>query len=380
MEITVKLYEQDPYCTEFSSMVLQCVCEKGKYLAALKQSAFYPEGGGQPADKGILGGKRVQDVQEKDGIIWHTVSEPLTEGEEVTGKIDWKARFSNMQNHTGEHVVSGMICSRFGYQNVGFHMGSEAVTMDFNGPMTVEEMREIEAAANAAIEADIPVEVLHPSKEELETLDYRSKKEIAGQMRIVRIAGCDICACCGTHVKTTGEVRMIKLLSIQNYKGGVRISMLGGNRALEDYNRKHDIITGLVHLVSVKPEKVEAAVEKLLEENRELRFKIGQEKRQIADLTARLVSQGTEKYCLADEQLEPADLREMANALQSRAETVLVLGKNHSYVLKSGKEDVRELNKKLLEQFSGRGGGSAEMVQGTLQGSLEKIKQFFEQF
>lgn len=379
MEATVKLYEQDAYCTEFSAAVLECVCEKGKYQVVLDRSAFYPEGGGQPADTGILGGKRVLDVQEKDGIIRHTVAEPLKEGETVLGTIDWERRFSNMQNHSGEHVVSGMICSRFGYQNVGFHMGSEAVTMDFNGPMTAEEMREIEAAANAAIEADIPVEVLYPSEKELGTLDYRSKKEIAGQVRIVRIAGCDICACCGTHVKSTGELRIIKLLSIQNYKGGVRISMLSGNRALEDYHKKHDIVTRLVHLVSVKPEKVEAAVEKLLEENRELRFKTAQVKRQMAELTARTVPEGTEKYCLVDEDLEPCDLREMANALQARAETVLVLGKNHSYVLKSEKTDVRELNKLLQEQFLGRGGGSAEMVQGTIQGELEEISRFFEQ-
>ena len=278
---TIKLYETDAYLGEFTAIVEKCVSETGIFKVALNQTAFYPEGGGQPADCGTLGNARVLDVQEIDGVIWHTVTELLEPGKEVVGKVDFERRFSNMQNHTGEHIVSGLVAREYGYHNVGFHMGSEVITVDFDGVLTQEQLFDIEMQANDAVLKDVPVTVSYPSREELERTDYRSKKEIEGQVRLVTVEGYDCCACCGTHVSHTGEIRLIKILGVQHYKGGVRVSMLCGERAFRDYMVKHSNSVGIAQLLSVKPEEAGDAVVRLKEKNVELKKELKQLKKQI---------------------------------------------------------------------------------------------------
>lgn len=374
---TVKLYEQDAYRTTFSSVVEDSISEKGIFKVALRETAFYPEGGGQPADQGVLGGVKVLDVHEKEGVIWHTVSEPLPKGAVVDGEIDWVRRYDFMQNHSGEHVVSGIICSTFGCSNVGFHMGSDVITMDFNTPLTWEQAMEIEHRANEAIGKQIPIVASYPSPKELEDLTYRSKKELSGRVRILSIDGCDICACCGTHVKNTGEIRMVKILSVQNYKSGVRISMVSGKRAIEDYGRKHEYITAAARLLSAKPEETPAAVERVLDENGRLRYEMAELRRRIARLQAQAIPEGT-KVCFLDEPSVPArDLREIANALGERAKNVMVTGENDSYVIKSAQNRARILLNALKENFSIQGGGSEQMVQGVIKGEREELERLF---
>ena len=201
---TVKLYEADAYLGEFTATVKKCISEAGIYKVELDQTAFYPEGGGQPADQGTLGDARVLDVQEVDGTIWHTVTQLLEPGTEVVGKLDFERRFSNMQNHSGEHIVSGIIAREYGYHNVGFHMGSEAVTVDFDGVLTKEQLFEIEQQANDAVLRNVPITASLPDREELAQMEYRSKKEIEGQVRLITVEGYDCCACCGTHVSAPG--------------------------------------------------------------------------------------------------------------------------------------------------------------------------------
>lgn len=278
---TIKLYEADAYLGEFTATVEKCVSETGIFKVTLNQTAFYPEGGGQPADRGTLGDARVLDVQEIDGMIWHTVSELLEPGTEVVGKIDFERRFTNMQNHTGEHIVSGIVSRIYGYHNVGFHMGSEAVTVDFDGVLTKEQLFDVEMEANEAVLKNVPVTASYPSGEELKQIDYRSKKEIEGQVRLVSVEGYDCCACCGTHVSRTGEIRLIKILGVQNYKGGVRVSMLCGETAFRDYMVKHSNIVGIAQLLSVKPEEAGDAVVRLKEKNIELKKELKQLKKQI---------------------------------------------------------------------------------------------------
>lgn len=278
---TLKLYEADAYLGEFTAVVEKCVSEAGIFRVILNQTAFYPEGGGQPADTGSLGEARVLDVQETDGTIWHTVTQPLEPGKEVVGKIDFERRFSNMQNHTGEHIVSGIIARNYGFHNVGFHMGSEAVTVDFDGVLTADQLFEIEMEANDAVLRNAPVRILYPAQEELEQLEYRSKKEIEGQVRLVKVEGYDCCACCGMHVASAGEIRMIKILGVQNYKGGIRVSMLCGEKAFRDYQLKHSNIAGIARLLSVKPEEAGDAVTRLKEKNIELKKELKQLKKQI---------------------------------------------------------------------------------------------------
>lgn len=281
---TVKLYEQDVYLGVFEAVVEQCVQEDTLFRVALDQTAFYPEGGGQPADRGTLEGCQVLDVQEQEGVIWHTVEQPLEPGARVKGEINWEFRFGNMQNHTGEHIVSGLIHRMFGLNNVGFHMGSAAVTIDMDGVLTKEQLRAVEDAANQVILQDLPVHVWYPPAQELDGIPYRSKKEIAGPVRLTEIEGVDCCACCGTHTAATGEVRLIKLLSVQNYKGGIRISMLSGEDAFRDYQVRQADMLQLARSLSVKPEQVIEAVERIRKKNIELRREIKQVKRQLQEL------------------------------------------------------------------------------------------------
>lgn len=374
---TVKLYEQDAYRKTFSSIVEDSISEKGIFKVALRETAFYPEGGGQPADHGTLGDVKVLDVQERDGIIWHTVSEPLPKGASVDGRIDWERRYDYMQNHSGEHVVSGLICRTFGCSNVGFHMGSDVITMDFNTPMTWEQAMEIEERANRAIEMQIPITASYPTAEELADLDYRSKKELSGRVRILTIEGCDTCACCGTHVRTTAEIRLVKILSLQNYKSGVRITMVSGNRALEDYRRKHDGISAAARMLSAKPEETAQAVERVLEENGRLRYEMAGMRKRIAQLQAQTIPEGT-AACFLDEPLAPArELREIANALGERADNVMVMGENGAYVIKSADSRARALQEALRETFTVQGGGSDQMVQGVIRGESVQIEEAF---
>lgn len=374
---TVKLYEQDAYRKTFSSIVEDSISEKGIFKVALRETAFYPEGGGQPADHGTLGDVKVLDVQERDGIIWHTVSEPLPKGASVDGRIDWERRYDYMQNHSGEHVVSGLICRTFGCSNVGFHMGSDVITMDFNTPMTWEQAMEIEGRANRAIEMQIPITASYPTAEELADFDYRSKKELSGRVRILTIEGCDTCACCGTHVRTTAEIRLVKILSLQNYKSGVRITMVSGNRALEDYRRKHDGISAAARMLSAKPEETAQAVERVLEENGRLRYEMAGMRKRIAQLQAQTIPEGT-AACFLDEPLAPArGLREIANALGERADNVMVMGENGAYVIKSADSRARALQEALRETFTVQGGGSDQMVQGVIRGESVQIEEAF---
>lgn len=375
---TVRLFDQDAYLGEFTAKVTECISEKGVFKVALDQTAFYPEGGGQPADTGLLNDVKVLDVHEKGGEIWHTVEAPIEPGTEVKGAIDWEQRYYYMQNHSGEHIVSGIVNRRFGYNNVGFHMNTSLVTLDFDGVLTEEQIKEIEREANRAVAEDAPISASYPSAEELQTIEYRSKKAIEGQVRLVTAEGYDVCACCGSHVKSAGEIRMIKILTVQKYKSGVRLSMLSGEAACRDYIHKHDEILKAARKMSVKPEQVSEAVEKLQEDNAKLRQEIISWKRKVYELQVQQLPENPERICFADDKLAGGDLKELANAALARAKTVLVIGGRGVYVLRSDAEDVREYNRELQEKFGGKGGGNAEMVQGTLQGDPAEIKRYFE--
>ena len=191
--MTERLYYEDSHMAEFDAKVISCEKSGENYEVVLDRTAFFPEEGGQYADSGrLFQGEQeipVLDVQEKNGILIHYTEKALQEGTEITGEIDYEERFSKMQQHTGEHIVSGIVHRRFGYNNVGFHLGNEEVTMDFDGMLTMEQIREIEREANEAVAANVEIQVLYPTKEELKDIAYRSKMEIEGQVRIVRIPG-----------------------------------------------------------------------------------------------------------------------------------------------------------------------------------------------
>ena len=379
-----KLYDKDPYRTEFEAEVISC--EKGKkgFEIILDRSAFYPEGGGQPYDTGMLGGVRVTEVHERKENVVHYTDGPLIPGTAVKGTIDWDRRFNHMQQHSGEHIVSGLIHEAYGYDNVGFHMGAEEVTVDLNGSLSWEQLAEIERAANRIVYEDVSLCVTYPTPEELKTIDYRSKKELTGQIRIVEVPGADVCACCGTHVAKTGEIGLIKFLSMIHYKGGVRISMLCGEKALLDCERKTDQINRLSVLLSAKPDGIVEAVEKLKQDGSE-------KEQQMAELTRQLFTMKAERYEAGDEPLllfengfEPVQLRQFANLLleQEKGTVIAVCTAKadggYYYCIASKSQDMREFGKVLNSVLNGRGGGSSQMIQGSFSADEEQIRQVFK--
>ena len=378
--MTEKLFYQDSHRSTFTAIVQEVRPSGNGYEIILDRTAFFPEGGGQSSDTGSLGGVSVSDVQEIDGKIIHYTDGPLVEGTEVEGYIDWTERFSKMQQHTGEHIVSGLIHKIYGYHNVGFHLGTDSVTLDFNGVVPKEKLHEIEQLANEAVAKNLPVQVLYPMDEELSKISYRSKIEIEGQVRIVVIDGYDVCACCAPHVKQTGEIGLIKLVGMQNYKGGVRISMLCGFRALEDYYQKEKNNREIAVMLSAKEYETAVEVERLQEELAMKKAKIAELERKFLEQKVETLDISSAIVCLFEE-TDPVMTRELVNLLLKKgAKMAAVFSGNeregYRYVLGSRSLDVRENGKLLNEAFHGRGGGKPEMVQGTVQGKREEIEAF----
>lgn len=378
--MTEKLFYQDSHRSTFTAIVQEVRPSGNGYEIILDRTAFFPEGGGQSSDTGSLGGVSVSDVQEIDGKIIHYTDGPLVEGTEVEGCIDWTERFSKMQQHTGEHIVSELIHKIYGYHNVGFHLGTDSVTLDFNGVVPKEKLHEIEQLANEAVAKNLPVQVLYPTDEELSKISYRSKIEIEGQVRIVVIDGYDVCACCAPHVKQTGEIGLIKLVGMQNYKGGVRISMLCGFRALEDYYQKEKNNREIAVMLSAKEYETAVEVERLQEELAMKKAKIAELERKFLEQKVETLDISGEIVCLFEE-TDPVMTRELVNLLLKKgAKMAAVFSGNeregYRYVLGSRSLDVRKNGKLLNEAFHGRGGGKPEMVQGTVQGKREEIEAF----
>ena len=378
--MTDKLYYESSHRKDFEAQVISCEPEGEGYKVVLDKTVFFPEGGGQYADTGILGGIHVLDAQEKDGIICHYTDGALTPGEIVKGEIDWEKRFESMQQHSGEHIISGIVHGRFGYNNVGFHLGADYCTMDFDGPITKEQLKEIEEEANRIVYKNLNIEILYPTKEELKDLTYRSKIEIEGQVRIVNIPGVDICACCAPHVDRTGEIGNIKLVDMVSYKGGERITMLSGSRALADHQQKEESVKKISALLCAKDTEVAEAVEKLKEEQLDLKNQVSALKQKLLAYQAKEIDVTPELVKVFDSELSGNELRELMNILLERGAKICAIfagndEEGYRYVIGSHSEDVRVISKKLNEAFQGRGGGKPQMVQGSLKGTAKNISE-----
>lgn len=380
-----KLYYDSAYIKEFEAQVLSCQEGKKGWEITLSATAFYPEGGGQPADTGILGNVRVTDVHEKDGQVIHYTDGPLPVGEMVRGVIDWDRRFQHMQEHSGEHLVSGLIHQRFGYDNVGFHMGTDEVTIDFNGTLEWADLMAIEEKANGMIWENLEISAVYPEKDELDAMEYRSKKELTGAVRIVSIPGGDICACCGTHVERTGEIGLVKFLSMIHYKGGARISLLCGKRAVEDYERKRDQVQRISVLLSARPGEIARAVEKLKDEEAKLQEKLVAAYDKLIASEVRDIKEGDGDIFILEPDFEAIQLRHLVNRLleEKKGRTVLALGGaaegSFLYVLGSRDGDMRRLSRELNGLLNGRGGGSAQMAQGTFFATKDQLQAILKE-
>ena len=378
-ELTKELYYDDAYLNEFQATVLSCEEDKKGYALTLDATAFYPEGGGQPYDTGTLNEAKVLEVHRRDDRIIHTVDTYLKPGTIVNGKVDFERRFDLMQQHSGEHVFSGLVHKHFGYDNIGFHLGEKEVVLDFSGPLDHKDLSMIEAECNRMIQKNIPVEVTYPNDEELSVLDYRSKKELSGRIRIVSIRDCDVCACCGTHVRKIGEVGYCKVLSLTTKKGNARVSVLFGKRATDYMARIYDEVTAISALISKNPLEI-------LEGVRHLQDEVLQKGLKLNALYTKHFEERFEKetetslFITIEEGCTMDLLRHFCDRMSAKAKTVAGLLKkseeNYQYVIISKSEDLRAAAKSLSETFAGKGGGSKEMIQGSLHGSAEQIISF----
>ena len=379
---TVKLYYEDAFLKRFTGRVETCREHKGQYLVVLDRTAFYPEGGGQPADHGTLGPARVLDVHEREGQIVHTCDRPLPEGETVEGTLDWARRFDHMQQHSGEHIVSGMLCETFHCDNVGFHMGESVVTIDYNAPLTWEQVLEVEARANRYLWEDHPIEITWPDRETLASIAYRSKKALEGPVRLTGFPGADLCACCGTHVKRSGQVGLVKFLSCQKFRDGVRLELLCGQRALDTLSGSWEQNRQVGQALSAKPEKTAAAVERLRQELVETREQLAHlEEEQFLRLAEE--HRGERDVVLVRGALRGDGVRRLCDALTRTAcgRCAVFAGTEGSYqyaVISPG-QDIRAMVKELNQALHGRGGGRDGFAQGSAACTEAEIRAFFRE-
>ena len=375
-----KLYYDDSHRKNFEAVVTDCVPVKGGFEIVLDATAFYPVGGGQPSDTGLLGDSKVLSVREEGEVVYHLCDKPLQVGATVEGAIDWDRRQDFMQQRSGEHIVSGIIHQTYGYHNVGFHMGADVVTIDFDGPIALEDLQKIEDRANEAVWQNLPVKCYYPSRQELPRVNYRRKKDLPWPVRIVEIPGVDICACCGTQVKHTGEVGLIKLLSCVKFHEGVRIEMVCGRRAMQLLSVVYDQNRQVSQAFSAKIAETGQAARRINEA-------FAAEKFRATALSKRLFAYIAQSYAgkpLAlhfEENLTAGENRELCEAIAKCAGVAVTLSGNdkdgYSFCVISRTEDARAIGAEAAKALQGRGGGKREAFQASIAASRQEIEQYF---
>ena len=380
---TEKLYYQDPYLTAFTARVLSCEKSKSGWAVVLDRTAFYPEGGGQPADHGTLGAVRVTDVHETKGVIFHTCDGPVEIGTQVAGAVDWPRRFDHMQQHSGEHILSGILCGDYHCDNVGFHLGADTVTIDYNAELTWEQVMAAEKAANEVIWQDTPVDITFPAPDALARLNYRSKKALTGQVRIVAFPGADCCACCGTHVLRSGQVGLVKFLSVQKFREGVRIELLCGKQALDYLSRTWAQARDIGQSLSVKPVDAGAAVERLKGELAETKARCAALEEAVFAADAREYT-GKGDALLFRPAMKPDSVRCLADAVSKTCGGLAAVfaGENgyfHYALGRADGTDISALVKTMNAALHGRGGGRNGFAQGSVEAEQGAIEAFFKE-
>ncbi len=377
--MTEKLYFDDAYLKEFDAKVLSCEPKGALFLIELDRSAFYPEGGGQPADHGTLNGIAVTDVHEKDGIVLHYAAAPLAPGTSVRGEIDWERRFDHIQQHSGEHIISGLICERFHCDNVGFHLGEKLVTIDYNAVITEQDAAALEERTNHYIWENHAFVSLWPSPEELEALDFRSKKALSGAVRIAEFPGADRCACCGTHVRSSAEVGLLKIVSVQKFREGSRLEILCGKRAFDYLNLCTAQDTLIAKALSTKPEQSYEVFRKQQEEFAALKLRTARMEEEYFDLKSEQY-RGAGDTVLILEPMSPDSLRRFAAITAPKCGGRLLAfagaGQDWKYVVIHEGQEIGPFVKDLNQKLSGRGGGRNGFAQGSLGCTEEALRAF----
>ena len=380
---TEKLFYTDSHMSSFRAAVTECTETEKGWIVKLDRTAFFPEGGGQPADTGSIGSVRVLDVRERAGEILHYTDAPLTAGAEYDCAIDFEQRWRRMQNHSGEHIVSGIAHALYGAENVGFHMGSGHMTLDFSCEIPWDGLMEIERRANEAVRADLPVRAWFPDSETLRELDYRSKLELTENVRIVEIPGVDVCACCAPHVSHTGEIGLIKILDSMRHRSGIRVSAVCGMDALDAVRDMQKNVTAVSNLLSAKRGETGAAVEKLLARQQVQSERLASLGMALVKLRAESVAPCEGNICVFDDTLDEIALRELVNLLCEKCTgyAAAFSGSDETgyrYIIGSRHIDLRKAARDINAGIGGKGGGTAEMIQGRAAGPGKMIQEFVE--
>ena len=380
---TEALYDRDAFAKDFVGKVISCeevkLKDKTAYKVVLNQTAFFPEQGGQTSDIGTLDAAKVMDVQIEDEVIYHYCTSGFLIGEEVHGVIDWEHRFNNMQQHTGEHIFTGIAHNTYGADNVGFHLSDNTVTLDLNIELSDEQVDYIEKRANEIIAADVAVKAYYPNQELLGAINYRSKKEIAGAVRLVEIEGVDLCACCAPHVKSTGQVGMLKVVSFGKYKGGTRVYILCGLRALADYNRRMKLLEQSYQLLNCKDDELPEKIAGLIEDNKQLKYRISDIKSGMLTNQIETISPDLTDVTIFMEDLDAKTMRDGVNALVEKHEGLCAIFSGndedgYNFVIGSRTRDCAAIATGLRELLGAKGGGSKQMVQGNVAATRNQIE------
>lgn len=380
--MTRKLYYEDAYIREFEAIVISCDATDGGYSVVLDRTAFFPEEGGQSADHGYIADARVLNVSERDGVVYHLTDTSVLLGE-ARCTLNFDERFEKMQMHTAEHILCGIIHRLHGLDNVGFHLSGGEVTFDISAPLTREQLDEVERLANEAVFANLPVTTYFPTPEELPSLEYRAKLDLTEGVRIVNIGDVDSCACCAPHVSYTGEIGLIKILDFFKHRGGLRITMVAGRRALADYNEKYRNIREISAILSTPQHDTAATLSTYVADVEELKHRLKTTRLELARNQA-LSVQRTEESCIYFiDGFSMEELIEFANNATSRVGGMLVAlsgsDGEYKYVIASSSYDMRAEIKKINAALSGRGGGRPNMVQGAFLTDRAAILDYFSE-
>ncbi|MBE5886970.1 MAG: alanyl-tRNA editing protein [Lachnospiraceae bacterium] len=399
--LTEVLYEDDAYAKECNAKVLECrkvlrktgEQEDTVYGIVLDRTVFFSEGGGQPADKGWINETEVLDVQKDENVILHYTKEPFDAGTDVVAKLDFAVRYERMQNHSGEHLFCGLIHKLYGYENVGFHMSKDSVTVDVNGVLGAEDFARLEKLANEGVDADAEIKAVYPDSPE--ELEYRSKLDLTEDIRVVIIEGYDACACCAPHVKRTGEIGLIKVMDFMSHRGGTRFTLKSGAWAREDYGMLHEEICDIMRTFSAKREECHVAAERVSEQLKSQQETITLLKKQITDLHidklhASVKNSGTSRVELIfAEALDEVQMRALINEGVTIASGIVAgfMGKDgegYRYIISKNETviepDLRLLAKEMNEALNGRGGGSIKMIQGSVCANRADIEEYLYRF
>lgn len=377
---TIKLYDIDSFCKEFTATVLRCEKIGENYEIILDRTAFFPEGGGQYSDTGVIGSANVLDVQIQDNIIAHITDTPLIVNETYPCKLNFEERFDKMQQHSGEHIISGIVNTLYGYNNTGFHLSDKIVTLDFDGILSAEDIKKIEILANEAVYKNAKITCEYPNAKALENIPYRSKLDLAENVRLVTIEGYDVCACCAPHVKSTGEIGIIKLLSLEKHKNGVRITIKCGMRAMLDYQNKHTLHTQISAKLKSPIDENAAAVNTLLTENEQLKYEITGLKRKLCEVKLAEIRKTDKNIIMPCDDMDIPTLRYVADKGAEKCNIFVALSNangGYNFVACSKTTDLKALLPEIKEKLGLTGGGSSNMLQGKISADIIAVEDFF---